>query len=74
MTEASYVVLLSRACPGLFSLDEILHRVPLAFGYALIHAGRLYDGEPMIWPQVHLSKRGRWWQRVTDFIRRRPQD
>ena len=74
MTEATYVVLLSRACPGLFSLDEILHRVPLAFGHALIHAGRLYDGEPMIWPQAHLSKRGRWWQRVTDFIRRRPQD
>ncbi len=73
MTEASYIVLLSRACPGLFSLDEILHRVPLALGHSLIHAGRLYDGEPMVWPQAHLSRRGRWWQRVSDFLRR-PQD
>lgn len=73
MTEAGYVVLLSRACPGL-SLDEILHQIPLAFGNALIHAGRLYDGEPMIWPQPQLSKRGRWWQRVTDYIQRRLQD
>ena len=67
-------MLLSRACPGLYSEDEILHRVSRARGNELIHAGRLYDGEPMIWPDRRLSKRGRWWDKVVNFLTRRQLD
>ena len=64
-SEATYVVLLSRACPGTFSYDQILHQVPLAVGHELIHAARIRDGEPMIWPDARLSVIGRWWEKVT---------
>jgi len=59
------VVLLSRACPGTFSYDQILHQVPLAVGHELIHAARIRDGEPMIWPEARLSVIGRWWEKIT---------
>ena len=65
------MVLLSRAAPGLFNYDQILHHVPLATGRELIHAGRTADGEPLIWPDPTLSKRGRWWSRITDLFKSR---
>ena len=65
------MVLLSRAAPGLFTHDQILHHVPLATGRELIHAGRTADGEPLIWPDPALSKRGRWWSRITDLFKSR---
>lgn len=64
-------MLLSRACPGLYSEDQILYHVSKARGNELIHAGRLLDGEPMIWPDPRLSKRGRWWEKVVNFLTRR---
>ncbi len=62
-SEATYVVLLSRACPS-FSYDDILHHIPLAVGHELIHAARIREGEHMIWPDSRLSVAGRWWERV----------
>lgn len=77
MEEAVYIALLAKGFPGLFNTaamsahDYIRHELPLAQGHALIHAARILDGQVMIWPQLHLSRLGRWWQRVRAFFRRR---
>lgn len=57
MLEAQYAALLARAVPSL-TLEQILGHpdrevpgaVPLARGWALIHASCLLHGEPMVWP------------------------
>ncbi len=57
VAEAQYAALLARAVPSL-SLEQILGSpvrevpgaVPLARGWALIHAACLLHGEPMVWP------------------------
>jgi len=79
---AVYIVLLSRACPGLFTttldrcgapisgLDYITSEMPLAQANALIHTARILDGEVMIWPDPKLSKRGRWWLKVKALFHR----
>ena len=81
MSEAVYIVLLSRACPGLFThtmdrhgspisgLDYVRTELPLAQGHAFIHTARILDGEVMVWPDPQLSKRGRWWRKVKNLFR-----
>lgn len=83
MEEAIYIALLAKGCRDLFSgavddngrpltaYDYIRDVLPLAQGNALIHAIRILDGQVMIWPALHLSRLGRWWQRVRAFFRRR---
>ena len=77
MEEAVYIALLAKGFPGLFhtaqmnAYDYIRDHLPLAQGNALIHASRILEGRVMIWPQIHLSRLGRWWQRVRALFRRR---
>ncbi len=76
MEEAIYIATLAKGCPALFmrsdmtAYDYIRHELPLAQGHALIHALRILDGNVMIWPQLQLSRIGRWWQRVRAHFRR----
>lgn len=77
MEEAIYIALLAKGFPNLFTTPAmsayhyIRDELPLAQGHALIHALRILDGQVMIWPALHLSRLGRWWQRVRAFFRRR---
>lgn len=77
MEEAVYIALLAKGFPGLFhtatmsAYTYIRDELPLAQGHALIHASRILDGQVMIWPQLHLSRLGRWWQRVRAYFQRR---
>jgi len=61
-------VLLSAAVPSLTKAD-IEWRISLAQGYALIHARRIYDGQPMVWPRLEQSPLGRWWQQIREKLR-----
>jgi hypothetical protein len=70
LPEAVYTVLVARALPSL-SIDYIQHHLPLAQGYAFIHASRILHGDVMIWPDLRLSKRGRWWLKVRELFRGR---
>lgn len=71
------MALLAKGFPGLFhtahlsAYDYIRDELELSQGNALIHALRILEGHVMIWPQLHLSRLGRWWQRVRAFFRRR---
>lgn len=71
MGAAVYVTGVSRALKG--GMDEFAIRweLPLARGWAYYHAGRLFDGEPMMWPDRRLRRRGRWWERVVRRLRGR---
>ena len=68
---AQYAALLARAVPGL-SLDQILGdpdrevpgAVPLARGWALIHASCLMHGDLMVWPTQDGEAGERYWQDV----------
>lgn len=51
-------MLLSRAVPA-YTRDEIDWHVSLAQGWAEIHAARILDGTPMVWPQLNASPLGR---------------
>ncbi len=42
-----------------------------AQGNACIHAGRLLEGVPMMWEDLRLSERGRWWMGVLERHARR---
>lgn len=64
---ATYTVLLAAALPSL-TRSEIYWQVSLAEGYALIHARRIHDGQPMIWPRLEQSPVGRWWQQVKKWV------
>lgn len=80
MEEAIYIALLAKGFPALFNTadmsayDYIRDELPLAQGHALIHALRILEGSVMIWPALHLSRLGRWWQRVRAFFRRRREE
>ena len=68
-----YTVLLSRAVPA-YTWYEIQWQVPLAQGWAQIHAARIMDGTAMIWPQLNASALGRWFMKIRNRItRNRPQ-
>lgn len=83
MEEAVYIALLGKGLPGLFSgavdgdgrpltpYDFIRDKLPLAQGNALIHALRILDGQVMVWPELRLSRLGRWWQRICAVFRQR---
>jgi len=60
---AAYAVLLSRARPN-YTDKQIQWKIPLAKGWALIHAARVLDGEPMIWPQIERSELGRQFLKI----------
>lgn len=64
MTEAVYVVGVSRAMQGGMDDHDIRWNLPLSRGWAYYHAGRLFDGEPMVWPDHRLRRRSRWWDAV----------
>jgi hypothetical protein len=68
--EASWVALLARAVPGM-SRREMMWEISEADGNALIHAGSLIAGEAMVWPDLRLSERGRWWMGVEERWRGR---
>ena len=82
MEEAAYVAFLARACRGLFdnAADDdgrpitpyqfIREHLPLAQGYALIHAAAILEENVMNWPDPQMSRRGRWWLRVRQLFRR----
>jgi hypothetical protein len=70
LPEAVYIVLVARAIPSL-SLDHIRYYLPLAQGHAYIHTASILEGAVMIWPDARLSRRGRWWLKVTELFRSR---
>jgi hypothetical protein len=69
--EAQYAALLARAVPSL-TLEQILgspvrevpDAVPLARGWALIHASCLLHGEPMVWPEQTTETGARYMEAV----------
>jgi hypothetical protein len=71
---ALYFAQLSRAAPGLYTERQIAWDVSLAWGRALIHAAALLDGHPMVWPDQRLSKKGRWWGKVKEYLRGNDRD
>lgn len=56
------------------SLDQIEWEIPLARGWALIHASRLLEGEPMIWPQIERSELGRAFLKIEARIKKRRRE
>lgn len=66
---AQYIALLARAVPSL-TLHQIEWEVPIGKGWALIHAGCILAGEPMVWSDHRLSQKGRWWNRVMRHFKR----
>ena len=70
MGRAAYSVLLTKAKPA-YSDDMIEWEIPLSRGWALIHAARLLDGEPMIWPQLERSELGRAFMKLETRIKAR---
>jgi hypothetical protein len=66
--EAQYTALLARAVPAL-TLQQIEEEVPLAKGWALIHASCLLHGEAMIWPEDEHSPGSRWMAAVGRGLR-----
>lgn len=78
MKRATLLVLFARALnlkSDWKELEQIEWTVPLSRVNAIIHAGRILDGVPMIWPQARLSPLGRWWESVKNLFRsrRRPE-
>jgi hypothetical protein len=71
LPRATYLVLVARAVPGLYTAEQIEWELPLARANAIIHAGRIVDGEAMVWPDPMLSERGRWWHSVRQWFRQR---
>lgn len=77
MPEAQYVALLARALPGL-SLQQILGdpdrevpgAVPLARGWAIIHASCLLHAEPMVWPGRDAERADRYLEQVEAVLTR----
>jgi hypothetical protein len=69
VAEAQYTALLARALPSL-TLAQIEDDVPLAKGWALIHASCLLHGEFMIWPDFLQTKTGRWLTHAMDTLGR----
>ena len=69
--KAVYDVLISRAKPACYTDYQIEWELPLAKGNAIIHAARVLDGEAMIWPDPQLSEKGRWWEQVVSWIKKR---
>ena len=67
VAEAQYTALLARALPSL-TLAEIEDDVPLAKGWALIHASCLLHGEMMVWPDFSKTKTGRWLTLAMDIL------
>ena len=59
VAEAQYAVLLARAVPSL-TPQQIEDEVPLAKGWAWIHASCLLHGEAMVWPDFSRTRAGRW--------------
>ena len=47
-----------------YTRHEIEWIIPLSRGWAEIHAARVLDGVPMIWPRLEDSKLGRWWLKL----------
>lgn len=68
MSRAAYAVLLKRADSSL-TLDAIAWDMPVAVGWALIHAANVMHGEPMIWPQIERSELGRQFLKIESRIR-----
>lgn len=55
-----------------YTRHEIEWKISIARGNAEIHAARVIDGTPMIWPELKDSPLGRWWLRL--MKRLRPSD
>lgn len=66
---AQYAALVARALPSM-TLEQIEWELPLTKGWALVHAGSLLAGEPMMWPDRKLSKTGRWWEKIREWMGR----
>ena len=86
MSEAVYIVLVAKACPGLFegavdgkgrrisAENYVRYHLPLARGRAYIHTAAVLEGAVMVWPDPRLSKRGRWWLKIRELFRQRRRE
>ena len=66
--------MLKRAFPQQYTDAQIDWELPIVKANALLHAARLMDGEPMIWPDAQLSPRGRWWSQIESELDQRMEN
>jgi hypothetical protein len=56
-----------------YTRHEIDWIIPVARGRAEIHAARILDGTPMVWPRLKDSALGRWWLRFRNLMDKRKE-